>query len=330
MTEKLELVEKHRERYGLNRCLEAVNLSKGSWHRWVRQPQETQKEARDKELKTQVLEVVCDHPAYGYRKIQRELKASGVKVNHKRLRRVLNRWDLALPRTVKKPKARAVQQILCQGKGELNLLQGWSPRPLEALSTDFTELRYVGGRKKAYLMALIDIGSRWVVGWAVGPSANRELALACWGKACRELEAAGHDTMGLIVHQDQDPVYTSHAWLRALLLEAGAVVSYSERGAKDNPWVESLWSHFKGENSSLLIEADTLSELEGVVDQQMIYHNEQRRHASLDYVAPVEYLSSEGIHVKPLAQNTPSAGSTPGAHVRLHVLLPRLCCLCPP
>ncbi|HEU69032.1 MAG TPA: transposase, partial [Candidatus Acetothermia bacterium] len=85
MTEKLELVAEHREQYGLNRCLEAVGLSKGTWHRKVRQPQETRKEARDKVLKEQVLEVVCEHPAYGYRKIQREIKARGVRVNHKRL-----------------------------------------------------------------------------------------------------------------------------------------------------------------------------------------------------------------------------------------------------
>ncbi|HEU69027.1 MAG TPA: hypothetical protein ENN53_07475 [Candidatus Acetothermia bacterium] len=112
-------------------------------------------------------------------------------------------------------------------------------------------------------------------------------------------------------------MYTSHDWLRALLLDAGAVVSYSERGAKDNPWIESLWGHFKQENSSLLIDADTFEELKQVVDQQMIYHNERRRHASLDYLSPVEYLASEGIHVKPLAQTALSAESATGAHVHL-------------
>ncbi|MFO8034945.1 MAG: DDE-type integrase/transposase/recombinase [Candidatus Bipolaricaulota bacterium] len=231
----------------------------------------------------------CEHPAYGYRKIQRELKeAQGVRVNHKRLRRVLRRWDLALPRRVKKPKRRAVQRILHRGKGQLNLLQGWSPGPLEALSTDFTELRYVGGKKKVYLMALVDIGSSWVPGWEVGQSANRELALACWRKTGKELDAIRRGTVGLIVHQDQEPVYTSHDWLRALLLDTGAVVSYSERGAKDNPWIESLWGHFKQENGSLLIDADTFEELKQVVHQQMICRNERRRHARLDYLTPVE------------------------------------------
>jgi len=30
-------------------------------------------------------------------------------------------------------------------------------------------------------------------------------------------------------------VYTSYRWLRQLLIEDGVVVSYCERGAKDNP-----------------------------------------------------------------------------------------------
>jgi len=40
---------------------------------------------------------------------------------------------------------------------------------------------------------------------------------------------------GLIVHHDQDSVYTSYRWLRQLLIEDKAVVSFCERGAKDNP-----------------------------------------------------------------------------------------------
>jgi putative transposase len=317
LTEKLELVEHHREEHGLNRCLELLGVSKGTWHRRMRHPEETKQEARDRQLKGPVLQVVKEHPAYGYRRMLPELlETFGERVNHKRLRRVLNQWDLALPRRVSKPRPSGIDQILRQGKGQLNLLQGWDPGPLEALSTDFTEVRYAGRRKKAYLMALIDIGSHWIPGWALGPSANQDLALTCWKRAGVRLEAAGRGTNGLIVHQDQDSVFTSYRWLRTLLMESEVIVSYSERGAKDNPWIESFWGHFKGENGSLLIEAETLEELREVVDRQMAYYNERRRHSSLDYRSPVEYLKSEGIHVDPLAQTALSTGSAAGAQVR--------------
>ncbi len=76
MTEKLELVERHREEHGLNRCLELLRVSKGTWHRRMRQLEESKQEARDRRLKAQVLQVVHEHPAYGYRRIRPELQAS--------------------------------------------------------------------------------------------------------------------------------------------------------------------------------------------------------------------------------------------------------------
>jgi putative transposase len=159
------------------------------------------------------------------------LEERGEVVNHKRLRRLLNEWDLSLMRTVARPRPSGVREVLERGAGKLNLVKGWSPEPLEMLSTDFTAFSYAGGSEKAYLMALLDPASAWVPGWAVGPSANRELALSCWSEARRHLD----EVAGLVVHSDQDAVYTSYEWLRTLIVEDGVVISFSENGAKDNP-----------------------------------------------------------------------------------------------
>ncbi len=45
----------------------------------------------------------------------------------------------------------------------------------------------------------------------------------------------GVDPEGLIVHHDQNSVYTSYRWLGQLLIVDKAVASFCERGAKDNP-----------------------------------------------------------------------------------------------
>jgi len=173
---KLELVKKHREEYGLNRCLRALSVSKSAWHRH-RRPKVSRK---DVELKEKVLRMVEDHPAYGYRRIKVELEESyGTVVNHKRLRRLLLGWDLALKRQMARPRPSGVRKILKEAEGRLNLVWGLNSEPFQVLCTDFTEVRYAGGTKKAYLMAMIDPGSGWVAGWAVGKSANRELALRC-------------------------------------------------------------------------------------------------------------------------------------------------------
>jgi hypothetical protein len=116
---KVMLAEKNRQKYGLNRCLRALGLSKGTWHRRQHRPAAPEK---DRDLKGQVLTVVQDHPAYGYRRIGVELRErTGVRVNHKRLRRVLNLWDLALSRKVARPRPSGVRRILRTGRGKLDL-----------------------------------------------------------------------------------------------------------------------------------------------------------------------------------------------------------------
>lgn len=265
----------------------------------------------EKRLREQVVEVVEAHPAYGYRRLLPELGLRGEVINHKRLRRLLNGWDLALYRTVARPCPSGVRAILHQGKGQLNLVKGWEPKPLELFSTDFTELLYAGGSKKAYLMAMLDVGSAWVPGWAVGASANRDLALSCWEKTRQALQPLGRAAPRtdlspaevLVVHSDQDTVYTSYDWLRRLIVEDGVVISFSENGAKDNPWIESFWSRFKAENHSLLTEAETVEEVIEIVDRQMGYYNTKRRHSRLAYQTPLEYLHTKGMLPRTLSRN---------------------------
>lgn len=47
--------------------------------------------------------------------------------------------------------------------------------------------------------------------------------------------------------------------------------------------MESLFSRFKNENRSLLLDAQGLEALGVVVDTRMRYHNAERRPSSLDY-----------------------------------------------
>ena len=96
-------------------------MSKSTWHRH-RRPKVSQ---RDVELKEKVLRVVEDHPAYGYRWIQAELAdRHGLKVNHKKPRRLLSEWDLALRREGAKPWPSGVRAILKEVERKLNLVEG--------------------------------------------------------------------------------------------------------------------------------------------------------------------------------------------------------------
>jgi len=192
-----------------------------------------------------VREITDEHPGYGFRRMLPELEERmGQAVNTGRLRRFLNKHELDLPRQVSRRSPSPVEKILEKAAGQLNLVAGRDPGPLEAFSTDFTEVFYADGNRKAYLMAVVDLESKYVPGWAVGPSADRKPAMRCWERVCERMSALSLP-LRRIVHHDQDSVYTSYRWLRAILLDDGLRVSYSERGAKGNPWIESLWARTK-------------------------------------------------------------------------------------
>jgi putative transposase len=139
--EKVALVEEHRNTYGLNRCLKALSLSKGSWH--YRQHTGSEDQTKDELLKERIVKVIEDHPGYGYRRIGRELvEQPGEPVNHKRLRRVLKSYDLGLRRSLPRSKPSEVTKLVAAAGGSADLVKGRSFEVLEAFSTDFKELLY--------------------------------------------------------------------------------------------------------------------------------------------------------------------------------------------
>ena len=290
MDEKIELVEQNRHAYGLNACLRALSLSKGTWH--PRQHRKSQAE-KDAPLKARVIEVIEEHPDYGYRRILEDLtEVYAMEVNHKRLRRRLATYELGLRRCLPAVKPSAVSKLLQRVGSAKDLIKGRTFGILEVFSTDFTEVLYAEGRKKAYLMTLLCIESRWAGGWAVGPSRRRTLALEALDRLKERLQGFGRSLEAVIIHHDQDGVYTSHAWLHRVLIEERGRLSYAENGAKDNPWIESFWGRFKTENGELLLQAETLREVTEIINEKMSYYNGSRRHSALAYKRPAEVLSA--------------------------------------
>ncbi|MDI6809843.1 MAG: hypothetical protein QME66_12865, partial [Candidatus Eisenbacteria bacterium] len=121
------------------------------------------------------------------------------------------------------------------------------------------------------------------------------LALAAWKRARANLQHLGIELATAIVHHDQDPVYTSHEWLRHVRLQDHVRVSYALNGARDNTEMESFNSHFKEENASILWDQRDLIGVIRVVERGMLYYKDIRRHASLGNVSPAQFLKQHGF-----------------------------------
>lgn len=296
--EKVKIVEQNAKAYGLNTTLDAIGLPKSTWYYW--KDKKVDYEQKYRHLHAPLVEAVTENPAYGYRRVQSELNDLGYRVGETVVRRVLGVWDLSLRRRAGKPQPSLPRQLLAKGSKGMNLVAGIvEPEPLSVFYTDFTEIRYGRQGKKAYLMPLIDHATKWVVGWAVGPRPNTELALEALKRGGAAMRDVGLSLDGRIVHHDRDTVYTGYTWLRAVLITHRARVSFSENGARGNTTMESFNSRFKGENGSLFFEAANLWELGRLVAQQIEYHNRRRRHSALGYVAPIDYIIQKEILPQP-------------------------------
>lgn len=284
-----------RDQYPLTVALAAVELPKSTWY----YHQQHKVAYRDKyhHLRPLLERIIRDHPSYGIARLTRELHETyDQPVNHKVVQRLLKAWDLSLLRRTQPSSPSPVRQIILKAGNRANLVAQLAEIELFAVAyTDFTELRFAGGQRKAYLMPIVAHRCKLVYGWAVGRQANAALALQAWQQAKQGWARYQIPYRGMIIHHDQDAVYTSHAWTHQLLVNDQVRLSYALAGAKDNPAMESFNSRFKAEGHSLFIEAADLAQLRAVVGEQIRYYNTARRHSSLDYRSPLDYLNQVRI-----------------------------------
>jgi putative transposase len=270
--------------------LSALQLPRSTWYyHWRARRDYGQKWAH---LRRPLESIARRNPEYGYRRAAVELRERyGEHRSPKVVQRLHRLWELPLLRGAKRPKPSGIRQAIRSAGDRANLLLD-HPQPFgafEVLYTDFTELVYAQGRRKAFLIPILDHATKLVLGAAVGPRAVTPLALEAWKAAARRLARFGLSTEERIVHHDQDPVFTSYAWTARLLLDDGCRLSFALNGAPDNPEMESFFGRFKIENRSLLLEAESLADLTRVVRRRIDHYNRRRRHSSIDYRYPLQH-----------------------------------------
>lgn len=288
--ERVELVASVWETHGLAPALAAVELPKSTWYYHRRH--KVSYEEKHAHVRPLLEKIACEHPAYGIPRITAELQDTyDLAINHKVVQRLLQSWELALLRSTRAPKPSRVRQVIVISGERANLVAQMEQIGLfEVAYTDFTELVYADGTRKAYLMPIIGHVCKMAYGWAVGQQDNTALALEAWEAARATFQELAIPYAGMVVHHDQDSVYTSYDWTGQLLLQDRVRLSYALNGAKDNPEMESFIGRFKTEGHSVFLEAHNVAELRTVVAERMHYYNAKRRHSSIGYLPPLTYI----------------------------------------
>jgi transposase InsO family protein len=141
------------------------------------------------------------------------------------------------------------------------------------------------GEGKLYLDSVLDVGSRRVLGFALGEHHDAELA---YGALVMAVAVRGGQVPGVIFHTDQGSEYTA-GLVRAACARLSICQSMGRPGsALDNAVIESWHSTLEFELRRLEHFATRAAARAGVAAWIEDY-NYHRRHSALGRVSPVEY-----------------------------------------
>jgi putative transposase len=223
-------------------------------------------------------ELYTAHPFYGVRRMTEALRRQGIWINPKCVRRLLR--TMGLEAAYPKPR------LSLPGAGASVFPYLLRDLPIERAhqvwAIDITYVRLRGGF--AYLVALLEWFSRYVLAWELAPSLETLHCLRVLEAALAQAGCAAQ-----IVNSDQGSQFTSAEWIAAVQA-AGMAVSHDGRGrALDNVMVERLWRTVKYEDIYLR-DYDDLPQARAGLGDYFRFYNRERLHQGLDYRTPLEVL----------------------------------------
>lgn len=278
---KFALIEAEKASCLVATACKALGVSRPGFYAWRRRPESTHARA-DRRLAVMVREShERSRKTYGSPRVHADLDAQGVHVSRKRVIRLMQEQEL---------KARVRRRYKCTTMSDHD--QPVAPNilarrfeadvPNQRWVGDTTELR-IGESGRLFLAAIIDLFSRFTVGWALSAVNDRHLAIKALEMAVRRRCPEA----GLLHHSDQGSPYASEDYQKELAAR-GITCSMSRRGnCYDNAAAESWFSTFKselGEDFESYAQAKEQS-----FDYIEVFYNQQRRHSSIGYLSPAEF-----------------------------------------
>jgi len=266
----------------------ALGVSLSGYYAWLGRPPSAH-DAKDDRLGVKVREAFeRSRRTYGSPRVHAELAANDERVSRKRIIRLMQEQGL---------KARVRRRYKCTTMSDHdqpiapNLLdrQFEADVPNRRWVGDTTELLVGDSGAKLYLAVVLDLFSRFVVGWAVSAVNDRHLTMKALDQALRRRCPGA----GLLHHSDQGSTYASEDYQRVLAAH-NITCSMSRRGnCLDNAAMESWFSTLKSELGEVF--DSYAGAKEKLFDYIEAFYNVQRRHSSLGYRSPAEFEKQQQL-----------------------------------
>lgn len=201
------------------------------------------------------------------------LLSMGIVIGVKRVRRLMRKMGIeavyAKPNLSKLGRAKYIHKYLLRNMNITRRNRVWS-----------TDITYIPMHKGfLYLYAIIDVYSRYIVGWGLYSTLESSNAIEVLDKA-----VAQHGKPE-IINSDQGSQYTCHEWVERLKA-LGIRISMDGRGrCRDNAWIERFWRTLKEEYVYLNPENDGAAMRAGIRDW-IEYYNNERIHSGNGHRTP--------------------------------------------
>jgi putative transposase len=287
---------------------EALDVSESGYYAW-RKHQPSAHEQEDERL-GQLIETIfhSSRQTYGSDRIHAALRQQGVYTARKRVARLMRERGLQSVR-VQQTQRRSLTRSVSNPYIVANLLNQdfTTTQPNHVWVTDTTYVPTLEGW--LYLVTVLDLGTRLIVGWAMGRHHDAELACDALEMAIQHQRPAA----GLMLHSDRGSEF-ANARYHGLASNAQMQRSMSRSGnCFDNAVAESFFATLKLEAVRGTPYPSRQAARMHLFDYIEAFYNRQRLHSSLGYQTP----NSVGAHSALLPQGIGSFQRVTKAYNRL-------------
>lgn len=231
------------------------------------------------ELMKEIDKVHLKQPAFGVLRMQDELLEQGHQVNEKRIRRLMRKMNINAiypkPNLSKLGKAKYIRPYLL-GNLKIN-------RPNQVWEIDIS---YIPMKKGfMYLTAVIDVYSRYILGWQLSNSLDKENQT--------ELIEELFERYGTprILNSDQGSQYTCPNWIECLKKHNVEISMDGKGRALDNIYIERFWRSIKYDYIYLCPAESGLDLYQGI--DEFIEGYNKRKHQGVNRTKPINLYNHQ-------------------------------------